>query len=83
MVEQPQEFDADTMRVYEYTRDYLRINRLSPSLREIADNCYLALSTVSFKIARLEAKGWIVRELNLPRSLRLGENAPDYIPDPE
>lgn len=82
MSQQP-EFDSDTLRVYEYVRDYLRLNRLSPTLREIADHCYLAHSTASFKLSKLEAKGWIMRELNMPRSIRLGEQAPDYLPDPD
>lgn len=76
------QFDTVTLQMYEYIRDYLLAYRLSPSIKEVADHCYLAQSTASYKLAKLEAKGWIVREIGVPRSMRLGENAPDYVPDP-
>ena len=69
----------EAYQIYEYVRDYIRKRRLSPSLKEIADGCYMAQSTVIHRIALLEAKGWVVREFGVPRSIRLGEQAPDFV----
>jgi hypothetical protein len=36
-------------------------------------------TTVYSHLGILEGKDWIVREYNVPRSIRLGVHAPDYI----
>lgn len=69
-----------TLRVYEYIRDYIQRTRLNPTLREIGEGVHLSHSAVITHLAYLEAKGWIVREIGVARSIRLGELAPDYEP---
>ncbi len=70
--------DETRQQVYEYIRDSIRERHLNPTVREIAKGCYLAPSTVLPYLNFLEGKGWIVREYAIPRSIRLGEQAPDY-----
>lgn len=72
--------NPQTLRVYEYIRDYIQRTRLNPTIREIGEGVYLSPSAVMTHLSHLEAKGWIVRELGVARSIRLGEHAPDYVP---
>lgn len=72
-----------THTIYEFIRDYLKAERRSPAQREIAEGCYLAHTTVLTHLARLEGMGWIEREPNIARSIRLGPLAPDYEPEEE
>lgn len=67
-----------TWQVYYYIRDFHRREGFSPSLREIGEGCYIAHTTALNHIARLEGMGWVVREVQKPRSIRLAEHAPDY-----
>jgi SOS-response transcriptional repressor LexA len=69
-----------TLRVYEYIRDFIQQTRLNPTIREIGEGVYMSHSAVLTHLAHLEAKGWIVREIGVARSIRLGEHAPDYVP---
>lgn len=72
--------DALTQEIYAFIRDQLRHEQRSPTLREIAAACYVSKTTVYQHLARLEAKGWIEREMGMARSIRLGEYAPDARP---
>jgi DNA-binding MarR family transcriptional regulator len=72
-----QAIERDVMQIYEFIRDFIDENEFAPSLRDIASGCYMAQSTVTYRLAKLEAKGWIVREFGIARSIRLGEYAPD------
>ena len=69
-----------THDIYEFIVDFIRTKGFSPSLREIAKGCYVAHSSLYAHLGVLEGKDWIAREFNIPRSIRLGKNAPDYIP---
>ena len=70
--------DSTTRDVYEFIRDYLQEEKRSPSVREIGDGCYVGHTTILTHLARLEGMGWIEREMNMARSIRLGDRAPDY-----
>ena len=72
------DIDPTTRDVYEFIRDYLEEEKRSPSVREIGDGCYVGHTTILTHLARLEGMGWIEREMNMARSIRLGERAPDY-----
>lgn len=72
--------DAITHDIYTFIRDQLRDEQRSPTLREIAAACHVSKTTVYQHLARLEAKGWIEREMGMARSIRLGEFAPDNQP---
>lgn len=73
------EIEGFTLTVYEFIRDYLRKNHYSPTLREIGRGCYASHTTILPHLARLEARGWIVREMGKARSISLGDRAPDYV----
>lgn len=75
------EFDEQTLEIYYYVRDFLKNQRFAPSLHQIAKGCFMAASTVTYRLSKLEAKGWLVREVGVARSLRLGSLAPDYVPE--
>lgn len=67
-----------TQAVYDFICDYLRRKQMSPTIREIGQGVYLGHTTVWGHLSKLEGMGWIVREPGIPRSIRLGELAPDY-----
>ncbi len=72
--------DPITRQIYEFIRDYLKTERRSPTQREIGEGCHVAHTSTLTHLARLEGMGWIEREHNMPRSIRLGPLAPDYDP---
>lgn len=72
--------NPQTLRIYEFIRDFIHATRLNPTIREIGEGVHLSHSAVLSHLAHLEAKGWIVREIGVARSIRLGEFAPDYVP---
>lgn len=71
----------ETRRIYEFIRDYWQAHGHAPSLREIGEGCYMAHTSILPHLAQLEAREWIVREIGLARSIRLGRLAPDYRKD--
>lgn len=73
--------DGITQDIYTYIRDQLHDEQRSPTLREIAAACHVSKTTVYQHLARLEAKGWIEREMGMARSIRLGDFAPDTQPE--
>ena len=73
------EIDPLTQTVYEFIVAYIREKGFAPSLRDIGKGCHLAHTTIYVHLGVLEGKGWIAREYKVPRSIRLGEQAPDYI----
>ena len=69
--------DILTLQVFEYIKDYIQEHeQLSPTYREIAEGCYMATSTMTQHLVRLEMKEWIIREYKIPRSIRLGKRVP-------
>ena len=72
------EMDSVTRAVYDYIIEYRRKKGYPPTLREIAEGCYIAHSTIYHHLGILEGLRWIFREYNTPRGIQIGENAPDY-----
>ncbi|MGB7338376.1 MAG: hypothetical protein WBC91_05750 [Phototrophicaceae bacterium] len=68
--------DLETLRVFRFVRDYIRENKIAPSQREIAKATFMATTTMVIHLTRLEMRGWLHREYNIPRSLHLGDLAP-------
>ena len=68
--------DLQTLRVFRYVRDYIREHGIPPSQRKIADATFLATTTMVMHLTRLEMRGWLYRDYNIPRSIRPGDYAP-------
>jgi DNA-binding MarR family transcriptional regulator len=58
-------------QVYAFIAAYIHQHSNSPSLREIADACYLGRSTTYRFLDKLEAQGRILREPGQARNIRL------------
>ncbi|MEL6407719.1 MAG: hypothetical protein AAFV98_20450 [Chloroflexota bacterium] len=69
--------DVTTLTVYRFIYEYTQKKGFSPSHKEMARGAFISPTTLLTHLVRLEAHGWIVREFNIPRSVRLGEFAPD------
>lgn len=63
--------DNETNTVYDFIHDYFAENGFSPTLREIANACYMSTTTVVRYLDKLCAAGRISRELQKPRSIAL------------
>jgi repressor LexA len=61
--------DEVTVQVFNFIRTYQRQHGFAPSIREISRGCYLSPSNVWRYLDRLEAWGWIRRELNKARTI--------------
>jgi len=60
--------------VYDFIRHYIETHdQLSPSIREIAEGCYMGLSTAAYYVRVLQSQGRIKRERHIARSIRLVE----------
>lgn len=66
--------DATTENVYIFIQHYIEQNALSPTIREIADSCFLNVATVLRHLDRLEAQGRLIRTPYQARSIRLISN---------
>lgn len=60
-----------TEEVFRFIQQYKDENQISPSIREIADGCYLGHTSVYRHLDKLEAWGWIEREPGQARSIRI------------
>lgn len=60
-----------TEQVYAFIRDYIGQNNFAPSVRDIAQGCYLSVSAVLRHLDKLEAWGYITREPGVARSISL------------
>ncbi|HEX2906286.1 MAG TPA: winged helix-turn-helix transcriptional regulator [Phototrophicaceae bacterium] len=64
--------DSDVLNmVYLFIRDYIRQRGFAPSIRNIADGCYMSPGNVHRYLDRLEWKGYITRQPGVARSIRL------------
>lgn len=66
-----------TLKVYEVIARHIQEFGYGPTLREIADLCYIRHSSVLRHLDRLEGMDWVERVPHKARSMRLGVNAPD------
>ena len=64
-------------RILEYLGEYQRKYSYPPSIREIGDKTGISsTSVVNYYLAQLEAQGYIEREKNISRGIRLVKDAP-------
>jgi DNA-binding MarR family transcriptional regulator len=68
--------EATTVAVYRFIETYWRENQFAPSQREIALACYLSPAGVLPHLDKLEQAGYISRELNKPRTVRIRKPLP-------
>lgn len=57
--------------IYAFIRAYIQEYKISPSLREIAEGCYMTHGNVGRYLKKLEAQGRIKRYPNISRGIRL------------
>lgn len=58
--------------VYNYIKDYIEKNNMAPLIREIQEGCGIACYKAAVdKLLVLEKKGFIERELNKHRGIRV------------
>lgn len=60
-----------TNAVYQFLWDYQQEHGFVPTQREIAEQCFLAQSSVSRHLDKLAKWGWLIREEGLARGIRL------------
>ena len=65
------ERDETARRIYAYIQVYLDDNHIAPSMRDIAEGCYMSRSGILRYLDLLEAWGWITREPGIPRSISI------------
>lgn len=63
-----------TQSVYVFIKDYVKKHTHPPTLREIAEGCYLSPSAVVRHLERLEGEGKLFREPGRPRGITLVDN---------
>lgn len=56
---------------YQWLRNYVTTHGYPPTRRELAASLGLGLSTVQYRLDRLEALGWVKREPGRGRAMRL------------
>ena len=67
--------------IMEFIRKYLGENRFPPSIREIGKAVGISsTSVVNYNLRRLEERGYLSREKEVSRGLRLSADAPDLVP---
>ena len=57
------------VRVLTVIRDYYQFNGYAPTVRDVAAGAGISPSAVQYQVGQLEAKGWIRRHPNRPRTL--------------
>lgn len=63
--------DPNAMLVYRFIETYMQANGFAPSVRNIADGCYMSRGNVIRYLDKLEAWGYITREPGQARSIAL------------
>jgi SOS-response transcriptional repressor LexA len=51
---------STTEIVYEFIRDYIERVGVAPSIREIADGCFISRASAHYHLSRLDAWGWVM-----------------------
>lgn len=64
-------------QMYGFIRAYLRQHGHPPTLREIAEGCYMSYGSVFRYLDKLEAHGRIARKPGKSRSITLLDDKPD------
>lgn len=60
-----------TDAVYRFICDYIEDNHIAPSYQEIAEGCFIGISSIEKHLIKLEADKRIERTPRVPRSIRL------------
>jgi DNA-binding MarR family transcriptional regulator len=60
-----------TETIFQFLCTYIHSRNVSPTLQEIADGCYVGVTTVVYHLDKLEKRGRISRDSNKHRSIRL------------
>jgi SOS-response transcriptional repressor LexA len=61
--------NSTTEVVYKFIQDYIHQEGIAPSIREIAEGCYLGRSTVQRHLDRLASWGWIIQRPGRARGI--------------
>lgn len=69
---------AAQQRVLDAIRTYIDAHGFAPAVRDLAAELDLSTSTVHYHLDRLADEGWIEREPDIARSIRLTEYRPAY-----
>lgn len=69
-----------TRTIYEFLYRYSLQDGGAPTVREIADACYIGRTTVTHHLDKLEALGWITRDPNKARGIKLLRALPALTP---
>lgn len=73
-----------TQTIYRFLLDYFEQHRACPSYQEISHGCYMAPSTISRHLDRLEMAGVIERVEGQKRNIRLtGQPLPKWLQERE
>lgn len=57
--------------VYAFICNYIETQGYPPSQREIAQGCFMSVGNVVRYLDKLEARGFLYREPNIPRGIQL------------
>ncbi len=69
--------DATTRDVLKFIKQYKRDHSgNSPTMREVSEGCFVALSTVPYHLKKLEAMGKIYRQHRTARGIILNDDEP-------
>ena len=67
--------------ILDFIRSYLEETKFPPTIREIGSAVGISsTSVVNYNLKRLEERGYLVRERDVSRGLRLAADAPDLVP---
>ena len=67
--------------ILEFVRNFIGKNKFPPSLRQIGHGVGISsTSVVNYNLNHLEEKGYLTREKQVSRGLRLSHQAPDLVP---
>lgn len=58
-------------KIYDFIRKTIEAEGIAPSVREIADSCYLSKTTVIYHLILLESRGRITRIPGKARGIQL------------
>ncbi len=67
--------EDNVQAVYDFIVAYLEEIHFPPSIQEIAQGTYMSRGNVIRYLDLLEARGYLAREFNIPRSIRLTDPA--------
>jgi repressor LexA len=70
-------FNETTTSIYRFIEQHIQERGYSPTLREIAVGCYLTAAGVMPHLDKLEQSGYVIRDFNMARTIRLLKPLPE------